>query len=147
METVCQLSYPRNSENASPPGTCTVYLPCPASCAVTTLPPTTPSTTSEATTTTTAPSALRFISAPPSSLCAAIQPSSALALATMTFVPSAFSQKTVTSARVWPFSTRRLVTIPRVVNGSFGHSTLVNSTSRRPPRSKPRPNCRVKGPV
>jgi len=42
---------------------------------------------------------LRFISTPLSSLCVAIQPSSALALATMIFVPSAFSQKTVTSAR------------------------------------------------
>src|SRR5580765_1247121 len=26
METSCQLSYPLNSENASPPGTLTVYL-------------------------------------------------------------------------------------------------------------------------
>src|SRR6266581_996369 len=60
METVCQLSYPLNSEKASPPGTCTVYLPCPASFAVTALPP----TTSEPTMTTTAASALRFISTP-----------------------------------------------------------------------------------
>src|SRR5207245_4484718 len=37
------------------------------------------------------------------------QPSRALALATMIFVPSFFSQKTVTSARVWPPSTRRPV--------------------------------------
>ena len=62
------------------------------------------------------------------------QPSRALALATMILVPSAFSQRTVTSARVWPPSTRRPVMIPRVVKGSFGHSTLVNFTSRRPPR-------------
>src|SRR5438093_13558394 len=46
----------------------------------------------------------------------------------MIFVPSAFSQKTVTSVRVWPPSTRRPVMIPRVVKGSFGHSTLVNFT-------------------
>src|SRR4029078_969669 len=26
--TVCQSSYPLNSENARPPGTCTVYLSC-----------------------------------------------------------------------------------------------------------------------
>src|SRR5712691_6815058 len=64
----------------------------------------------------------------------AIHPSSALALATMIFVPSGFSQKTVTSARVRPPSTRRPVMIPRVVKGSFGHRTLVNFTSRRPPR-------------
>ena len=44
----------------------------------------------------------------------------------MIFVPSAFSQKTVTSARVWPFSTRRPVMIPRVVKDSSGHRTLVN---------------------
>ena len=54
--------------------------------------------------------------------------------ATMIFVPSAFSQYTVTSARVWPPSTRRPVMIPRVMKGSLGHSTLVNFTSRRPPR-------------
>src|SRR5438105_5538117 len=62
------------------------------------------------------------------------QPSRALALATMILVPSFFSQKTVTSARVWPPSRRRPVMIPRVVKGSFGHSTLVNFMSRRPPR-------------
>src|SRR5438552_15487999 len=28
METTCQASYPLNSENASPPGTFTVYLSC-----------------------------------------------------------------------------------------------------------------------
>src|SRR5262245_34516096 len=28
MATVSQLSYPLNSENASPPGTCRVYLSC-----------------------------------------------------------------------------------------------------------------------
>src|SRR2546427_6397759 len=33
-----------------------------------------------------------------------------------------------------PPSTRRPVMIPRVMKGSFGHSTLVNFTSRRPPR-------------
>src|SRR4029450_11760296 len=33
MATVCQLSYPLNSENASPFGTRTVYLAWPASCA------------------------------------------------------------------------------------------------------------------
>ena len=62
------------------------------------------------------------------------QLSRALALATMILVPSAFSQKTVTSARVWPPSALRPVMIPRVVKGSPGHSTLVNFTSRRPPR-------------
>src|SRR5689334_22926628 len=35
MATVGQLSYPLNSENASPPGTCTAYFAGPASCAVT----------------------------------------------------------------------------------------------------------------
>src|SRR3954466_3609709 len=39
--TVCQSSYPLNSENASPFGTCTVYL----SCAEMALPPKTASTT------------------------------------------------------------------------------------------------------
>ena len=52
----------------------------------------------------------------------------------MILVPSAFSQNTVTSARVCPFSARRPVMIPRVVKGSFGYSTLVNFTSRRPLR-------------
>src|SRR5271167_837170 len=37
METVCQPSYPLNSENASPPGTFTVYLSC---CATAKLPKT-----------------------------------------------------------------------------------------------------------
>src|SRR5260370_37357598 len=39
--TTCQSSYPLNSENASPFGTCTVYL----SCAEMALPPKTASTT------------------------------------------------------------------------------------------------------
>src|SRR5438093_1105815 len=73
METVCQLSYPLNSENASPPGTCTVYLPCPASCAVTALPPRTPSTTSETAMIPTGASPLLFISTPLFPLCAAIE--------------------------------------------------------------------------
>src|SRR5436190_23854054 len=64
METVCQLSCPLNSEYASPPGTCTVYLPCPASCAVTALPPRTPSTTSETAMIPTGASPLLFISSP-----------------------------------------------------------------------------------
>src|SRR5882672_8688506 len=40
MATTCQSSYPLNSENASPFGTCTVYL----SCAEMALPPKTAST-------------------------------------------------------------------------------------------------------
>src|SRR5262245_42005004 len=48
MATVCQLSYPANSENASPPGTRTVYLACPLSCAMTALPPRAASTTATA---------------------------------------------------------------------------------------------------
>src|SRR5262249_20905197 len=43
METVCQLSYPLNSENASPFGTRTLYLAPPVSCAVAALTPTTAS--------------------------------------------------------------------------------------------------------
>src|SRR3954470_22363331 len=63
METSCQPSYPRNSENASPPGTAIVYLSCGVaalscavvillcglaalSCAATVMLPTAPSTTS-----------------------------------------------------------------------------------------------------
>src|SRR5262245_57117478 len=69
METVCQASYPLNSENASPLGTCTVYLPCPVSCAVTTRPPRTPSTTSETVMTEAAARSLPLISVLPSSLC------------------------------------------------------------------------------
>src|SRR5262245_55732954 len=38
MEMTAQSSYPRNSENASPPGTLKLYLSC-ASCAETTVPP------------------------------------------------------------------------------------------------------------
>src|SRR4029450_10165051 len=66
METVCQPSYPLNSENASPFGTRTVYLAWPASCAETALPPRTASTeTPSATTTiTTAWRPLLFISTP-----------------------------------------------------------------------------------
>ena len=45
METTGQRSYPLNSENVSPPGTCTVYLSGPVSCAVMALPPKTASTT------------------------------------------------------------------------------------------------------
>jgi hypothetical protein len=36
------------------------------------------------------------------------------------------------------------VMIPRLVKGSLGHSTLVNFTSSRPPRQKPRPKCRIR---
>src|SRR5207253_544835 len=54
--------------------------------------------------------------------------SRALAVATMILVPSAFSQNTVTWARVWSPWRLRPVMIPRVVKGSFGHSTLVNFT-------------------
>src|SRR5688572_10001811 len=55
METVCQLSYPLNSENASPFGTRTVYLASPASCAEVGLLPKTARTerASDTTTTTT----------------------------------------------------------------------------------------------
>src|SRR5262245_7124175 len=63
-EMVCQLSYPLNSENASPPGTCTVYLAGPVSCAVTARPPRTASTTSETAMIMTAARPLRVISAP-----------------------------------------------------------------------------------
>jgi hypothetical protein len=65
METVGQLSYPLNSENASPPGTCTVYLAGPASCAMTARPPRTPSPTSETVMITIAASPLRVISTLP----------------------------------------------------------------------------------
>src|SRR5438034_8521941 len=44
METVCQPSYPLNSENASPFGTRTVYLAWAVSCAEVALPPRTAST-------------------------------------------------------------------------------------------------------
>src|SRR5213593_995522 len=63
MATVCQPSYPLNSENASPFGTRTVYLAWPVSCAETALPPKTasPETASETTTITTAWIRLFFI--------------------------------------------------------------------------------------
>src|SRR4030095_13165050 len=61
----CQLSYPLNSENASPPGTCTVYFACPASCATTDRPPTTPSMTSQIPMTTPTASPLPVISRSP----------------------------------------------------------------------------------
>src|SRR4030095_3206693 len=64
-----QLSYPLNSENASPPGTCTVYLLCPVSCAVTARPPRTPSPTRKSVMTTPAASPLLLISALPSWWC------------------------------------------------------------------------------
>src|SRR5262245_47193566 len=66
METTCQRSYPLNSENASPPGTCTVYLSSEVSCAVTVGPPTTATieTASETTVITTAGILLLFISTP-----------------------------------------------------------------------------------
>src|SRR5882762_5148947 len=57
METVCQLSYPLNSENASPFGTRTVYLAWPVSCAEVAL---LPRTASETTTITTAGILLLF---------------------------------------------------------------------------------------
>src|SRR5262245_42546008 len=63
MATTCQLSNPRNSENASPFGTRTLYLAWPASCAMTALPPRAASAPSETTATTTASIRLRFISA------------------------------------------------------------------------------------
>src|SRR5256885_10389756 len=63
METVCQLSYPLNSENASPFGTRTVYLAWPVSCAEVALLPRMASTetASETTTITTAGTLLLFI--------------------------------------------------------------------------------------
>src|SRR6266849_6402229 len=63
METVCQLSYPLNSENASPFGPRTVYLAWPVSCAEVALLPRTASTetASETTTITTAGILLLFI--------------------------------------------------------------------------------------
>src|SRR5437660_10876643 len=66
MATVCQLSYPLNSENASPFGTRTEYLACPVSCAVTALTPKTASTetASETTLITTAGILLLFIPTP-----------------------------------------------------------------------------------
>src|SRR6266850_6188887 len=65
METVCQLSYPLNSENASPFGTRTVYLAWPVSCAEVALLPRTASTetASETTTITTAGTLLLVIAA------------------------------------------------------------------------------------
>src|SRR6185436_2297039 len=66
METVCQPSYPLNSENASPFGTRTEYLAWPASCAATSLTPTTASTETASNTTmiTTDETRLVFISTP-----------------------------------------------------------------------------------
>src|SRR6266446_2820100 len=66
METVCQLSYPLNSENASPFGTRTVYLAWPVSCAEVALLPRTASTerASDSTTITTAGILLLFIASP-----------------------------------------------------------------------------------
>src|SRR6267143_1334181 len=63
METVCQPSYPLNSENASPFGTRTEYLAWPVSCAEMARTPKTASTetTSETTTITTAGILLLFI--------------------------------------------------------------------------------------
>src|SRR5947207_12335595 len=63
METVCQLSYPLNSENASPFGTRTVYLAWPVSCAEVARLPRTASTAtaSETTMITTAGILLLFI--------------------------------------------------------------------------------------
>src|SRR2546430_14443563 len=63
METVCQPSYPLNSENASPFGTRTVYLAWAVSCAEMTPPPKTASTeaASETTPITTAGILLLFI--------------------------------------------------------------------------------------
>src|SRR6266850_1656356 len=66
METVCQLSYPLNSENASPFGTRTVYLAWPVSCAELVLLPRTATTerASDSTTITTAGILLLFIASP-----------------------------------------------------------------------------------
>src|SRR5205823_13469346 len=66
METVCQLSYPLNSENASPFGTRTVYLAWPVSCAEVAPLPRTASTerASDSTTITTAAILLLFIDSP-----------------------------------------------------------------------------------
>src|SRR5207249_320675 len=63
METVCQPSYPLNSENSSPFGTRTVYLAWAVSCAEMVLPPKPASTetASETTTITTAGILLLFI--------------------------------------------------------------------------------------
>src|SRR2546427_5890046 len=52
METVCQASYPLNSENASPFGTRTVYLAWAVSCAEIVLPPKPASTETASETTT-----------------------------------------------------------------------------------------------
>src|SRR6266403_5000537 len=66
METVCQLSYPLNSENASPSGTRTVYLARPVCCEEGAPPPKTASTerASETTTIATAGTLLLFIASP-----------------------------------------------------------------------------------
>src|SRR5437899_9307437 len=74
METVCQPSYPLNSENASPFGTRTVYLAWPVSCAEVALLPRTASTerASDSTTITTAGILLLFIASPRCLLVASI---------------------------------------------------------------------------
>src|SRR2546430_6985999 len=66
METVCQPSYPLNSENASPFGTRTAYLAWAVSCAEMALPPKTASTktASETRMITTAGILLLFIATP-----------------------------------------------------------------------------------
>src|SRR5438132_13622298 len=76
METVCQLSYPLNSENASPFGTRTVYLAWPVSCAEVALLPRTASTerASDSTTITTAGILLLFIASPRCLLVASMGP-------------------------------------------------------------------------
>jgi hypothetical protein len=61
METVCQLSYPLNSENASPFGTRTVYLAWPASCAEVAVLPRTARTETASETTTIAIAGIRFL--------------------------------------------------------------------------------------
>src|SRR6266480_1495237 len=76
METVCQPSYPLNSENASPFGTRTVYFAWAVSCAEMAPPPKTASTetASETTTITTAGTLLLFIASPRCRTCCQHRP-------------------------------------------------------------------------
>src|SRR5262245_48881136 len=127
METVCQPSYPLNSENASPFGTFTVYLRCPLSCAVTALPPRTPSTTSDTVMTTAAASPLVPISVPPIRLYA----SRACARDDDLRSVSLLAEDGDRGARLAVLDPTAGLD-PRVVKGAFGHRTLVNFAPRRP---------------
>src|SRR5437867_3959255 len=82
MATVCQPSYPLNSENASPFGTRTVYLAWPLSCAETALPPKTASTETASETTT-------------------IITAGILLLFTATLLSSSSAQTTLTVTSMW----------------------------------------------